>query len=463
MKVPSASHTDHSPTLLTDRYEYTMVDAALADGSATRPCVFEVFTRSLPAGRRYGVIAGLERLIDHIVAFQPHADELAWLDDEQVVSPATLDWLATMRFSGDVVAFREGEIHTAGEPVLTVIGPFAETVLLETLVLSVLNYDCAIAAAAARMVTAAHGRTLLDFGSRRSHEMAAIAAARAAWITGFDGTSNLAAGQRYGIPTTGTAAHAFMLVHDDEAAAFASQVKAAHDPTTLLVDTFDTTTGVAHAIEAAHASGRVAAIRIDSGDLADEAQQARQRLDAAGLGDVRIVVSGDLDEYRIADLAHAPIDGYGVGTSLVTGSGSPTAGFVYKLVARARYPGGQMEPVAKGGGVKATVGGHKRVRRHLIAGLAKTDLIDPWPQDHGGAKPARRPLGGGETRADQPAGTDDVRDLQVTVIKSGQVVSRPSLDEIRSHHLAAMSELDDEACRLDPGPTALTTSRDNKA
>ena len=457
MDVPSADHLRHSPALLTDRYEYTMVDAALADGSATRPCVFEVFARSLPIGRRYGVMAGLERLVDHIAEFHPNDDELAWLDDEQIVAPATLEWLATMRFSGDVVAFREGEIHTAGEPVLTVIGPFAEAVLLETVVLSVLNYDCAIAAAAARMVTAAHGRNLLDFGSRRIHETAAIAAARAAWIAGFGGTSNLAAGQRYGIPTAGTAAHAFMLVHDDETAAFASQAAAAHGPTTLLIDTFDTAAGLANAIEIAQASDRVAAIRIDSGDLAGEARQARQQLDAAGLDDVRIVVSGDLDEYRIAELADAPIDGYGVGTSLVTGSRSPTAGFVYKLVARARHPDGPMEPVAKGGGAKATVGGRKRVRRHLVDGIAHTDVIDLWPHD-GSDVPTHNLSDGHGNKGAPRTTTDTSRDLQVTVIKSGQVVSRPSLDEIRSHHQAAMSELDDESRRLDPGPAALATS-----
>ncbi len=422
--------------LLTDRYELTMLDAALRSGAAARPCVFEVFARDLPAGRRYGVVAGLGRLIDALERFRFDEPSLAWLDEHHVVSPDTLEWLAAYRFRGELHAYREGELYVAGSPVLTVSASFAEGVLLETLVLSVLNHDSAIAAAAARIVQAADGRGLLEFGSRRAHEESAVAAARAAYLVGFDGTSNVAAGARHGVPTLGTTAHAFVLLHDDERAAVQAQIDATGPATTVLVDTYDITAGIDLALEIA--GPELGAIRIDSGDLGAEATAARAQLDAAGATATRIVVSGDLDEHRIAALADAPIDAYGVGTKLVTGCGAPTAGFVYKLVARARDVDGAYEPVAKAGGPKATIGGRKAASRRRRDGIATAELLRPW---------------------DSPPAAD-ARPLQVPVLVDGERRHDPDLERIRAHHRAVMEELPETARRLDAGEAAWDIEED---
>ena len=423
-----------APTsLLTDQYELTMLDAALRDDRATRPCVFETFARRLPDGRRFGVVAGLGRLIEAIEDFRFDDAELAFLDDHDVVSPATLAWLAGYRFRGELDAYREGELFLPDSPVLTISASFAEAVVLETLVLSVLNHDSAVASAAARMVTAAGGRGLLEFGSRRAHEQAAVAAARASYLVGFDGSSNLAAGARHGVPTLGTSAHAFTLLHDDERSAFEAQVAALGPSTTLLVDTYDISRGIATALQVA--GPRLGGVRIDSGDLEVEARAARAQLDAAGAHDTRVVVSGDLDEYRIAALAGAPVDAYGVGTRLVTGSGHPTAGFVYKLVARARSVDGPLEPVAKAGGDKATIGGRKRASRAMQAGAASAEVLHPWdasvPGDH--------------------------RELQVRVLADGERHHDPGLEAIRAHHRAALAELPAHATVLDDGDPCVPT------
>jgi nicotinate phosphoribosyltransferase len=275
--------------LLTDRYELTMLDAALKDGTAHRPSVFEVFARRLPPGRRYGVVAGVPRVVDALARFRFDDDVLRWLESERIVGAETLRWLADFRFRGDIHDYREGEILFEESPVMTVVAPFGEALLIETLVLSIMNHDAAIAGAAARMVHAAGGRRLLEFGSRRVHEEAAVAAARAAYLVGFDATSNMEAGRRYGIPTAGTTGHAFVLVHDDEPSAFASQVALAGSGTALLVDTYDSVRGLAHALDAA--GPELGAIRIDSGDLFADAQRARAHLDSVGAHATRIVVS----------------------------------------------------------------------------------------------------------------------------------------------------------------------------
>ena len=413
-----------STALLTDHYELTMVDAALRDGSAHRPCVFETFARELPSGRAYGVVAGLGRLVEALQDFRFDDGVLAYLDDHDVVSAATLDHLAEWRFTGEVHAYREGEIFFPNSPVLTVYAPFVEAAVLETLVLSVLNYDSAVASAAARMVDHAGGRSLLEFGGRRTHEQAAVAAARAAYLVGFNGTSNLEAGRRHGVPTLGTSAHSFTLLHDDEDAAFASQIDALGKATTLLVDTYDIGEGLRRALRAA--GSELGAVRIDSGDLHAEAERARRVLDDAGATGARIVLSGDLDEYRLAELADAPADGYGVGTSVVTGSGAPAAGLVYKVVARAMRPDGPLEPVAKGGGVKATRGQRKAASRLLVDGRATGEHLRAW---------------------DAPV-PEGARELQVPVLVDGELRHDPSLDEIREHHRAARAELPPEALDL---------------
>lgn len=415
------------PALLTDHYELTMVSAALRDGTADRRCVFEVFSRRLPAGRRYGVVAGTGRLIELIRDFRFDADEVDFLRRTGVVDEQAAAWLRDYRFTGDVEGYAEGELFFPSSPILTVSGGFAECVVLETLILSVLNHDSAVAAAAARMVTAARGRTLIEMGSRRAHEEAAVAAARAAYLAGFRFTSNLAAGRRYGIPTAGTAAHAFTLLHSDERAAFASQVATLGKDTTLLVDTYDISQGIRNAIAVAGPDLR--AVRIDSGDLAVIAQQSRELLDSLGATETKIIVSGDLDEYAIASLAAEPVDMYGAGTAVVTGSGAPTAGLVYKLVEV------EGRPVVKRSEHKATIGGRKvAVRRHKPTGTATEEIVvpqgvpDPRPND---------------------------RLLQHSFLAGGEPVERPALDESREHLRQCLISIPWEGLKLSAGDPAI--------
>ena len=250
-----------------------------------------------------------------------------------MVDEATLECLAGYRFSGDICGYAEGECYFPGSPVLVVEADLRRGVCWRPWCSSILNHDSAVAAAASRMTSAAGDRPCIEMGSRRTHEEAAVAAARAAYLAGFAATSNLEAGRRYGVPTAGTAAHAFTLLHDDERDAFAAQVDSLGKGTTLLVDTYDVTSAVEH-----RRRGRRPRARAPCGSTpatcSSQAREVRAQLDALGAHDTRIVVTSDLDEYAIAALAAAPVDGYGVGTSLVTGSGAPTAGMVYKLVAR---------------------------------------------------------------------------------------------------------------------------------
>ena len=418
-----------STALLTDRYELTMVAAALADGTAERRCVFEVFARRLPEGRRYGVVAGTGRLVESIRRFRFGDEELEPLRD--VVDAGTLDWLSRYRFGGEVDGYPEGELYFPGSPVLTVRGTFADAVLLETLALSILNHDSAVASAAARMVTAAAGRPLIEMGSRRTHEAAAVAAARAAYLAGFSATSNLEAERRHGIPTAGTAAHAWILLHDDELGAFQSQVEALGADTTLLVDTYDIRRGVELAVQAAGPG--LGAIRIDSGDLGELARQARDQLDALGARDTRIVLSGDLDEYAIAALRAEPVDSYGVGTSVVTGSGAPTAGMVYKLV---EVDG---RPVAKRSSAKESRGGAKSaLRRYKPTGTAVEEVV------HGAG------TGG------SPGPHDRV--LPVPLVRDGEPVDGlPTLEQAREHLRAALVSVPWEGLKLSRGEPAIPT------
>jgi nicotinate phosphoribosyltransferase len=421
-----------APALFTDRYELTMVAAALADGTADRDCVFEVFARRLPHGRRYGVLAGTNRLLEALPHFRFGDDELASLREQGITDQRLLDWLADFRFSGDIDGYAEGDLFFPGSPVLTVRAPFAEGVLLETLALSVLNHDSAIASAAARMVAAAGERPCIEMGSRRTHEEAAVAAARAAYLVGFASTSNLEAGRRYGVPTTGTSAHAFTLLHDDEKAAFAAQVATLGTGTTLLVDTYDVDQGIRTAVEVA--GPELGGIRLDSGDLPTLAAHARELLDSLGATTTRIVVTSDLDEYAIAGLMAAPVDRYGVGTSLVTGSGAPTMGMVYKLVARDGVP------VAKKSKDKLSVGGRKyAVRRHEPDGTATAEVVSSTPITP----------------------RDGDRDLVVPLVRAGVLCRDASpaeaLAAARAHHEQVRTALSPEAWALSRGECALET------
>jgi nicotinate phosphoribosyltransferase len=432
MAVDTGLTPPPAPALFTDRYELTMVAAALADGTAQRDCVFEVFARRLPHGRRYGVLAGTGRLLEALPHFRFGDAELAALREQGLTDERLLDWLAGFRFSGDVDGYAEGDLFFPGSPVLTVRAPFAEGVLLETLALSVLNHDSAIASAAARMVAAACERPCIEMGSRRTHEEAAVAAARAAHMVGFASTSNLEAGRRYGVPTTGTSAHAFTLLHDDERSAFQAQVDVLGPGTTLLVDTYDVDQGIRTAVEVA--GPELGGIRLDSGDLPTLAAHARELLDSLGATRTRIVVTSDLDEYAIAGLMAAPVDRYGVGTSLVTGSGAPTAGMVYKLVQRDGVP------VAKKSEGKRSVGGRKHaVRRHDSAGIATAEVVSSAPI----------------------VPRDGDRDLVVPLLRAGELCEQLSpadaLARARAHHERVRQALPQEAWALSRGEPVLET------
>jgi nicotinate phosphoribosyltransferase len=422
--------------LLTDQYELTMLQAALHSGTAGRRAVFEVFARHLPHGRRYGVVAGTGRLLDALERFRFGQDELDFLSDANIVNEATLRYLESWRFTGDIWGYPEGDCYFPGSPILVVQAPFAEAVLLETVALSVLNHDCAIASAASRMVTAAGGRPLIEMGSRRTHEYAAVASARAAYIAGFDTTSNLQARREYGVPSAGTSAHAFTLLHDSERHAFAAQLESLGHGTTLLVDTFDVLRAVRTAVQLA---GRdLGAVRIDSGDLASTARQVRTLLDELGAAKTRIVVTGDLDEYSIAALGAAPVDGYGVGTSLVTGSGAPTAALVYKLVARSDTEGstGALRPMAKRSVGKPGRGGRKWAVRHRDqAGTALAEVVttvrpEPGPND----RPLLHPL-----------------------VRGGEIIGRQTAVAARQRHQQALGELPAHALQLSRGYPAIPT------
>ena len=425
-----------STGLLTDHYELTMLRGALRIGVAERRAVFEVFARHLPNGRRYGVVAGTGRLLDAVARFRFGPEELGFLRETGVADEPTLRFLESYAFGGDIWGYAEGDCYFPGSPILVVEGTFAEAVVLETLCLSVLNHDCAIASAASRMVNAAGGRPLIEMGSRRTHERAAVASARAAYIAGFEFTSNLRAGYEYRVPTSGTAAHAFTLVHDSERDAFVTQVETLGTGTTLLVDTFDVEAAVRKAVEVAGPG--LGAVRIDSGDLLEVARRVRALLDSLGATKTRIVVSGDLDEYSIAALAATPVDGYGVGTSLVTGSGVPTAALVYKLVARALEAGdtAPLRPVAKRSVGKPGRGGRKwALRRRDDAGTALSELVTTVTPDPG----------------------PDDRVLLQPLVRGGEIVGREPLAAARARHRESVAELPPYAMQLSRGYPAIST------
>jgi nicotinate phosphoribosyltransferase len=421
--------------LLTDKYELTMLAAALRDGTAHRRTTFEVFARRLPDGRRYGIVAGTGRFLDALPQFSFDDADLEPL--KEFLDQETLAYLADYRFAGDVDGYAEGELYFPGSPVLSIHGTFAECVLLETLALSILNHDCAIASAAARMVSAAEGRPLIEMGSRRTHEQAAVAAARAAYIAGFSGSSNLEAQRRYGVPALGTSAHAFTLLHTtpdgpDERAAFKAQVDALGVETTLLVDTYDITTGVANAV--AVAGPELGAVRIDSGDLGVLARQVRDQLDGLGAANTRIVVTSDLDEFAIAALRAEPVDSYGVGTSVVTGSGAPAAGMVYKLV---EVDG---VPVAKRSSHKESHGGRKQAHR-----LAKRTGTVVEEIVHLADRPPAESAGLVATALAHP------------LVRAGEAVADQDLASARERVAAGLHSLPWDGLKLSRGEPAIPT------
>ncbi len=426
-----------STALFTDRYELTMIDAAMREGRAERRCVFEVFSRRLHAGRRYGVFAGIGRLIDAIESFRFDDEIVSWLSSEKVVSPEALEYLSTYRFSGDIRGYREGELFFPGSPVLEVEGTFAEAVILETIVLSILNYDCAVATAASRMATAADGKPLIEMGSRRTSEGSGVAAARAAFIAGFAATSNLEAGRTWGIPTRGTSAHSFTLLHDSEEEAFRAQVEAFGTDTTLLIDTFDIPSAVETAIRVAGPS--LGAVRIDSGDLPSLVRSVRAQLDTLGATGTKIVVTNDLNENTIASLRGAPVDVFGVGTAVVTGSGAPAAGMVYKLVEH-QDAAGNWVAVSKRSPEKQNPAGRKVAHRRLVDGIATEEVVDLGPKDS--TDGSGRPL---------------IHDVITNGVIRNEYRGVTGVTRARDHHAIALAELPAAGRRLSPGDPAIPT------
>lgn len=440
MSLSSAWGPTRVPTtaLLTDHYELTMLRAALQAGTANRHSVFELFGRRLPPGRRYGVVCGVGRALRALRAFHFDEESLRFLLDTDVVDQPTADWLADFRFSGDIWGYPEGEIYFPGSPLLVVDSTFAEGVILETVLLSIYNHDSAIASAASRMTAMAGDRPCIEMGSRRTQELAAVAAARAAYIAGFEATSNLEAGRRYHVPTRGTSAHSFTLLHGDETEAFRAQIAALGTDTTLLVDTYDVTNAVRTGVELT--DGKLGAVRLDSGDLALLATQVRALLDSLGATQTKIIVTSDLDEWNIAALSGAPVDGYGVGTALVTGSGHPTCGFVYKLVARADTddPGATLVSVAKKSTDKVSVGGRKfALRRFDDRGVAELELI-------GIGAP--------------PVGDHNDRELLVPLVQGGEILVEEDLAAARERHRRSRAELPLEAWKMSRGEPVIDTA-----
>lgn len=425
-------------SLLTDHYELTMLQAALASGTAHRRCTFEVFTRRLPAGRRYGVLAGTGRFLEGLQSFRFDDEDLSFLASRNIVNAQTLKYLENFRFTGNIRGYVEGEIFFPHSPVVQVEATFAEACILETYLLSILNYDSAVASAASRMTAAAGHRPCIEMGSRRAHERAAVSAARAAAIAGFTATSNLEAGKRYGLHTLGTSAHAFTLLYDSEREAFEAQLQSLGARTTLLADTYDVENAVRLGVELA--GEELGGVRLDSGDLVASAQRVRELLDSLGNHNTKITVTSDLDEYAIASLAAAPVDSYGVGTRLVTGSGAPTSAMVYKLVER-ENTAGELEPVAKTSAGKRSLGGAKQAaRRHNSLGIATAELIGT---------------------GNNPAALENTRDLIRDFVVSGELLpsftGEEAVRNATERHSASLAELPESARRLSEGEPVIPT------
>lgn len=422
---------NHNTSFMTDYYELTQLQSTLVDGTANKPATFELFGRKLPKGRRYGVVAGTERAINAIKHFEFSEIQLQWLSQNTALNVQTIDYLRDFRFHGNITGLREGDLYFPFSPVLTVEGTFGECVLLETLLLSIFNHDSAVASAASRMVQAAKGIPIIEMGSRRTNEQAAPAAARAAYLTGFTATSNIAASCDYGVPITGTSAHAFTLAHETEVGAFENQVEALGKGTTLLVDTYNIHDGIDNAV--AVAGTELGGVRIDSGDLYEETLKARKQLDALGNTETKIVLSSDIDEYVIQELRerNIPVDGIGAGTKVVTGSGHPTAGMVYKLV---EIDGRRVSKKSKD---KVSVGGKKRIFRNM------EDHVDYIV------------VGDYDVRADDRTQKSAV--ITSTFMKGGEIVFNPTLEESRELHADVMSELSEIQKSIPAGEGAFTT------
>lgn len=371
------------PALFTDLYEIAMLAAYHARGLDDE-AVFELHLRELPQRRHYAVAAGLDDVLDYLQALRFRDDEIEWLDGLGRFDPAFLDALSDFRFTGDVYAVPEGTAVFPHEPIVQVVAPLPEAQIAETFLLNQVHVQSLAATKASRLVRAAQGRAVTDFGTRRAHGTdAAIKVARAGYIGGLSGTSNVLAARRYGIPCVGTMAHSFVLAYGDELESF-DAFSRVHRNTTLLIDTFDTLEGVKHVIELARRRGEafdVGAVRLDSGDLAELIPRVRHMFDEAGLAGVGILASGGLDEHRIRRLVDAglPVDGFGVGTELAVSNDAPHLDLSYKLV---EYDG---QPKMKLSPGKVSLPGRKQVFRQTSDERFTGDIIAAFDEAPSGS------------------------------------------------------------------------------
>ncbi|MBI3938057.1 MAG: nicotinate phosphoribosyltransferase [Betaproteobacteria bacterium] len=362
--------------LLTDLYQLTMLQAYFAHGMEGT-AVFEFFVRKLPPNRNFMMAAGLDQVLEFLENLRFSQDELEWVEASGLFRPDFVKHLERLRFTGDVSAMPEGTIFFPHEPILRVVAPMPQAQLIESRLINLVHFETVVASKAARSVLVAPGKLLVDFGLRRAHGAeAGLLAARAAYIAGYSGTATVLAGAQFGIPVFGTMAHSFIQAHDDEARAFTDFARVFPKSTVFLIDTYDTETAAAKVVALApqlkRAGIAVKGVRLDSGDLVTLARNVRRILDQGGLPETTIFASGNLDEYRIRDVlaARAPIDGFGVGTSLVTSSDAPFLDAVYKLE---EYAG---RPRRKRSAGKATWPGRKQVyRRHRGDGVFDHDVV----------------------------------------------------------------------------------------
>ena len=425
------------PGLLVDLYELTMGESYLAEGMDERPATFQLFCRTLPPGWGYLVAAGVEEALEYLEDLSFADTELAYLETTGLFRAPFLERLAGLRFTGEVRAMREGTVFFPAEPVLEVTAPLLEAQLVETALINRVHLSSLIASRAARCVDAAGGRRLVEFGFRRAHGAeAGVAAARASYLAGFDATSNVLAGEQFGIPVAGTMAHSFIESFADETAAFEAFTRSYPDGSTLLIDTYDTVEGARRAaavgLELAARGGRLGAVRLDSGDLLELSRRVRAVLDQAGLPGVTIFASGNLDEYSLAALleAGAPIDGFGIGSRLSTSAGAPYLDLVYKLV---DIDG---RGVMKLSAEKATLPGQKQVWRRLEGERFAGDVV---------------------TLADEtpPAGAEPLLELAMS---GGRRLFEPSLLAARERAAAQRSALPAESSKLAAEPQPATIS-----
>ena len=423
--------------LLTDLYELSMLEAYAAHGMI-ETAVFELFVRKLPAGRGFLMAAGLEQAVAFLEAMRFTPDELAWLRASGMFSPAFVDSLAGLRFTGDVDAMPEGTVFFPNEPVLRVTAPLPQAQLVETRLINLVHFQTIIASKAARIVLAAPGRQLVDFGLRRAHGAeAGLLAARASYLAGFAGTATVLAGRDFGIPIVGTMAHSFVQAHDDEATAFEHFARVRPKALTLLIDTYDTERGAAIvsrlAPRLAAEDITIGAVRLDSGDLGAHASAVRAILDAAGLQAIRIFASGGLDEHGLLSLCRggAPIDGFGIGTSLTTSADAPALDCAYKLQ---EYAGRPRRKRSEG---KATWPGRKQVyRRYHTDGTVAGDVVALIGEKVDGAALLRPAMRGGR-----------------------RVDGYPTLAEARAHAATALAQLPETLRRLEPAHVPVEISQ----